>query len=124
VNQRLKSVDVKLLSGQTQFVNTQLAQRAFSWSELLDRLEGVLADDVRLTSIAPTFRPDGTVFLSLALEAKSADGLVDLLKRFNRDPQFANPFPSNESQIPGGGYHITLTVEFKPQLVKTTAVQR
>jgi Tfp pilus assembly protein PilN len=124
VKQQLSRIDVEDLSKQTAFINDQLAQRAFSWSELLDKLEGVLADDVRLTSIAPSFRPGGSVFLSLTLEAKSADGLVNMLKRFNKDPQFANAFPTNESAMPGGGYRITLSVEFKPQTVKTTAVKR
>ena len=124
VKQQISRIDAGALAKQTAFINEQIAQRAFSWSELLDRLEGVLADDVRLTSIAPSFRPDGTVFLNLTLDAKSADGLVDLLKRFNRDPHFANPFPTNETQVPGGGYHITLSVDFKPQLMKTTAVKR
>jgi Tfp pilus assembly protein PilN len=123
VRQQLSRIDVAALSTQTAFINTQLAQRAFSWSELLDKLERVLADDVRLTSIAPSFRPDGSVFLGLSLEAKSADGLVKMLQRFNRDPQFANPFPSNESQI-AGGYRITLSVDFKPQTTKLTAVKR
>ena len=124
VKQQISRIDAGALAKQTAFINQQIAQRAFSWSELLDRLEGVLADDVRLTSIAPSFRPDGTVVLNLTLDAKSADGLVDLLKRFNRDPHFANAFPTNESQVPGSGYHITLSVDFKPQLMKTTAVQR
>jgi len=124
VRQQLSRIDVTALAKQTTFINQQLAQRAFSWSELLDRLENVLADDVRLTSVAPTFRPDGPVHLNLSLEAKSADGLVDMLKRFNRDPHFSNPFPTNESQMPGGGYRITLAVEYKPDNVKMTAVKR
>ena len=35
------------------FINAKLAERAFSWSRLLDELESVLADDVRLLSVAP-----------------------------------------------------------------------
>ena len=38
LTQRLKGVDLKLLASQTEFANAQLAERAFSWSELLDRL--------------------------------------------------------------------------------------
>lgn len=123
VKQQLSRIDVASLSKQTAFINTQLAQRAFSWSELLDRLESVLADDVRVTSIAPGFRPDGSVLLNMTVEAKTADGLVDMLKRFSRDPQFANAFPANETAVPGGGYRITLSVDYKPTTLRTTAVQ-
>ena len=53
--QRTRSFNVKVLSDQAQFVNARLAERAFSWSELLDRLERVLPDDVRIESISPSF---------------------------------------------------------------------
>jgi Tfp pilus assembly protein PilN len=112
----------------TDVVKQQLSRidtSSFSWSELLDKLEGVLADDVRLNSISPTFRPDGSVFLSLSLDAKSADGLVDMLKRFNRDPQFANPFPTSETMDPGNNvYHIVLSVEYKPSTLRSAAVKK
>jgi len=125
VKQQLSRIDVASLSKQTSFINAQLAQRAFSWSELLDHLEAVLADDVRVTSIAPSFIPDGRVMLNMAVEAKTANGLVDMLQRFNRDPHFVNPFPSNETAVPAGGYRITLTVEYKPTTItRTAAVQK
>jgi Tfp pilus assembly protein PilN len=124
LKQQLGHIDVVSLSKQTTFINAQLAQRSFSWSELLDKLEAVLADDVRVTTITPVFEPNGTVLLSLGLDAKSADGLVNMLRRFNQDPQFANPFPTNESAVPTGGYHISLSVEFKPTTMKPAAVQQ
>ena len=125
VKQQLSRIDVASLAKQTSFINAQLAQRAFSWSELLDHLEAVLADDVRVTSIAPSFLPDGRVMLNMAVEAKTANGLVDMLQRFNRDPHFVNPFPSNETAVPAGGYRITLTVEYKPTTItRTAAVQK
>ena len=124
VKQQLSRVDVGSLAKQTSFINAQLAQRAFSWSELLDKLEQVLADNVRLNSVAPAFRPDGTVSLNLSIDAKSADSLVEMLKRFNQDPQFANPFPTNETVDQGGIYHITLSVEYKPASGKAVAVKQ
>ena len=123
LKQQLSRINTASLAKQTAFINAQLAERAFSWSELLDKLENVLADNVRLNSITPTFRADGSVFLSLSLDAKNADGLVDMLKRFNRDPQFANPFPTSETMDPANNiYHIVLSVEYKPGNVKTVAV--
>ncbi|HJT16337.1 MAG TPA: hypothetical protein VJ853_03070, partial [Thermoanaerobaculia bacterium] len=65
VDQRIHSFNVKVLSDQAQFVNARLAERAFSWSELLDRLERVLPDDVRVESVQPSFAKNGLVHLSL-----------------------------------------------------------
>ena len=65
LTQRLRGLDLKLLSTQTEFANAQLAERAFSWSELLDRLERVLPDDVRLQSVNPDFDKNGFVHLGI-----------------------------------------------------------
>jgi hypothetical protein len=111
---RLASIDVKFLDEQTRFINQKLAQRAFSWSALLDKLESVLAQDVRLLSVAPSFADDGTIKLGLAFESKSNDGMITTINRMHRDPQFINPFPSDESVREGGVYSFHLSVGYRP----------
>lgn len=112
---RLESIDVKYLDEQTRFINAKLAERAFSWSALLDELEAVLADDVRLMSVAPAFDKDGTIKLALAFQSKSTDGMITTINRMHRDPQFVNPFPSNETLIEPGLYSFGLSVIYRPE---------
>ena len=112
--QRIKRLDLGRLGAQTKFVNAKLAERAFSWSMLLDELESVLADDVRLVSVTPVFQKDGKIKLDLEFVSKTADGMIRTLNRMNADPQFRNPFPSVQTQIEGGGYSFTLTSEYVP----------
>ena len=121
VTQQLKQIDLVSLSKQTAFINAQLAERSFSWSELLDDVEKVLADDVRVLTIVPTFRPDGIIHLELQLEAKTSEGLVEMINRFNRNPRFSNPFPTVESNQ-SGIYRISLGVDYKPSSIKVTGV--
>ena len=116
-NQRLRGVNIKQLSEQTQFVNSQLAERAFSWSELLDRLERVLPDDVRIESISPTFGKTGIVRLSLQAASKSSDGMTRTIDRLNHDPRFANPFPSAELRA-DTGWNFGLTVDYRPSIAR------
>jgi hypothetical protein len=115
--QRLRGVDLKLLASQTEFANSQLAERAFSWSELLDRLEHVLPADVRLQSVTPTFAKDGLVHLSIICIAKKSEGLTTLLNQFNNDPHFANAFPNSESQTTGE-FHISTGVDYRPSIAR------
>lgn len=117
--QRLRGVDLKLLSTQTEFANTQLAERAFSWSELLDRLERVLPDDVRLQSVTPTFDKDGLVHLAMTCVAKSGTGLSATINHFNGDPHFANAFPASEVVEPTGERRITLSVDYRPTITRS-----
>lgn len=117
INQRLRGVNIKLLSDQAQFVNARLAERAFSWSELLDRLERVLPDDVRIESVAPSFSKDGLVHLTLLAVGKTSDGMVRTLDRLNRDPHFARAFPTTEDHT-DTGYRFGIGVDYKPSIAR------
>ena len=114
---RLRGVNVKLMAAQTAYVNARLAERAFSWSELLDRLERVLPDDVRLLSISPSFNKNGTVHLQLACVGKTGTSMVTAIDRFNRDQHFAGPFPSGEDNT-GNGYAFGLSVDYRPTIAR------
>ena len=119
VQERLRGVDLKRLDAQAKFVNARLQQRAFSWSTLLDELESVLVDDVRLLAVNPVFRDDGGIDLTLRFEAKSGDGMITTMNRMNNDPQFRNPFPSSETVRETGIYAFDLRVEYIPPVLRT-----
>ena len=121
VEQRLKTLDLGRLNAQTKFVNAKLAQRAFSWSTLLDELESVVANDVRLIAVAPQF-DDDEVNLRLTFAAKTAEGMIQTINRMNDDPQFRAPFPSNES-VTNGQYSFALSVRYLPPPVRTPGLQ-
>lgn len=118
LTQRLRSVDLKLLSSQTEFANTQLAERAFSWSELLDRLERILPDDVRIQSVSPSFDKDGVVHLAMTCIGKKNEGLTATINRFNADPHFANAFPTSDS-LQETEYHFVLGVDYRPSIARS-----
>ncbi|MDQ6803048.1 MAG: hypothetical protein M3041_19775 [Acidobacteriota bacterium] len=116
-NQRLQGVNVKQLSEQAQFVNARLAERAFSWSELLDRLERVLPDDVRIESISPAFGKTGIVHLTMQASAKSGDGMTRTIDQLNHDARFGNPFPTSEDRT-DNGYKFGIGVDYRPSIAR------
>jgi type IV pilus assembly protein PilN len=113
--QRLSGLDLVFLDTKTRFVNAKLAERAFSWSALLDELESILADDVRVISVAPSFGKDGTIQLSMMFASKSSDGMITTMNQMNRDPRFAKPFPIVESTEETGGIRFSLKAEYLPE---------
>ena len=121
--QRLATLDLSRLDKQTKFVNARLAERAFSWSTLLDELESILADDVRLQSVSPRFQDDGTIILTMSFRSKSSDGMITTINRMNGDPQFRNPFPSQES-FAEGTYSFDLVVQYIPVTMKKSEIVR
>lgn len=112
---QIKTIDLATLDRQSKFVNAQLAERAFSWSELLERLEGVMPNNVRITSISPTFNDDGTVRLSLRCEAKTTEGMLATIDRFQNSAHFSRPFPSGEENT-GTIFRFGLSVDYKPSI--------
>ena len=114
---RIAAIDLKTLDNQARFVNTQLAQRAFSWSELLDRLEAVLPADVKLTSITPTFLPNGRVNLSMQFAAKESNGMIRTLERLLANSNFHNPFPGTEQAQPDG-FVFSITTDYQPSVAR------
>ncbi len=118
LTQRLRGINVRQLAEQTQFVNAQLAERAFSWSELLDRLEHVLPNDVRIESISPSFDKTGLVRLSLLASAKTGTGMITTLDHLNRESQFAHAFPTSEDKNSDGTYHFGVNVEYRPTFAR------
>ena len=120
---QLKNLDLATLDAQTRFINAKLTERAFSWSTLLDELESVLAQDVRLVSVGPKFNGDGTISLALNFEAKGPNGMIMTINRMNADPQFSNPFPDTEQLNEGGNYTFNLNVQYRPPDVKQSVVR-
>jgi hypothetical protein len=114
-NRQIKTIDLTALGKQSKFVNAQLAERAFSWSELLDRLEATMPNDVRINSVAPSFSDDGQVHLTLSCEAKSTNGMIGTINRFNNSPYFYKPFPTNEDMTESG-FRFGLGVDYRPSI--------
>jgi hypothetical protein len=117
---QIATIDLVSLSKESKFVNTQLAQRAFSWSELLDRLEAVIPINARIISVTPAFAENGLVHLSLECEGKSRDTLLSTIVNFQRDPQFSNPFPIHQDTTPAG-IRFGLSVDYRPTIARVVA---
>lgn len=118
LSQRLRNINVKQLAAQTQFVNAQLAERAFSWSELLDRLEHVLPANVRIESITPSFDKNGMVHLSMDAAAKDGNGMIATLDRLNSDPRFLHAFPTSEQKTAEDAYRFGIGVDYRPSIAR------
>lgn len=122
--QRLEGLDLQQLNAQTTFINAKLAEHAFSWSALLDELESILSDDVRLLSVSPTFTEDGSIQLAMNFEARSSDGMITTINRMNADPQFMDAFPSSETQLANGRVGFVLSARYLPATSRVVRTAR
>lgn len=76
-SQRLRAtVDPRALetaSADARLANELIGRRTFSWTELFNRLETQLPDDVRFTGVRPKLEPKRGIVLTIVLVARSVD---------------------------------------------------
>ncbi|HEY1249692.1 MAG TPA: PilN domain-containing protein [Thermoanaerobaculia bacterium] len=76
------------------------AERKFSWTSLLARLERTLPSDVGLTRLQPMFDLQGGSSLEMQLVARSRDGIVRTVDALSKSPEFG---------------HVDLRMEMQPE---------
>lgn len=110
---RLADTNQRLVDARVEFVNSRIRERAFSWSQLLDHLERVLPDEVKISALQPNVPDEGPVRLQMNLVAKNQQGFVDTVENLFTDSYFDQPVPTSESSRDGLVY-FTLSVEYRP----------
>jgi Tfp pilus assembly protein PilN len=124
---RLAGLELEEQNEQVEFLNRKIAERAFSWSLLFDRLAEVMPDDVRLLQLQPASiggddrrrgsrpsgsattrgrRPEGSsdrVPLSLQVEARNDEALSQLVDSMFAHPAFDDPDFTRETRDEGDG---------------------
>lgn len=110
---RIAATDQGEMISRIEFVNRQITERAFSWSLLLDHLEGVIPDDVRLLNLRPSIEEEGTIHLAMSCVARNQDAFVDTIRQLTADPHFHQPYPISEV-TDDGQIRFVLRVNYRP----------
>jgi hypothetical protein len=83
-------------------VNAIIGQRLFSWTDLLNRLETTLPDDVRITSLRPHIERDGSVTVQMALTARSVEDIDLFMAKLEETAAFSGVFPREDTRSQDG----------------------
>ncbi|MDY7091753.1 MAG: hypothetical protein SX243_02140 [Acidobacteriota bacterium] len=123
----LREYRIASQNAQVTFLNQKIAARTFGWSELFDRLEDVLPNDVRISSLTPR-RPenrrnrrnreqrieDGQVRLALRGVAKTFEAELDLLDRLFQHPSFERPRLARDQRNKENQSEFDIAVFYRP----------
>lgn len=112
--QQASQFDSVELRRRAAFVNDRIAERAFSWNQLLDDLEAVFPNDVRLVRLSPEVRPDGRILLQMSCLSRTEEGMVDLIESMLASPKFVNPFPANQNTAAEGLLQFSISTGYTP----------
>ncbi len=79
------------------FINTLIARKAFSWTEVLMDLERILPSGIQVTAIQPAVNDSGQLEIRLTASGPSRDRAVDLVSRMESSPHFRNAMIRNDT---------------------------
>lgn len=97
----LSSYRLSTLADESRELARIVAERRFSWTGLLARLERTLPSDVGILRLQPSFGKDGEVTLDLLLAGRSREALVPTLAALAKDRDFGSVELRSESQPEG-----------------------
>ena len=93
----LSSYRVSAMAEESRGLARLVAERRFSWTTLLARLERTLPPLVGVAHLQPRFDKDGEVWLDLQLVAKGPEVVVPTIAALSKDPAFAHVELRNET---------------------------
>jgi hypothetical protein len=132
LQRQLDSFDLAAQNQRIEFLNKQIQERTFSWSQLLDRIAERLPNDVRLNRLTPltgkkaeqqfqrssasrrAARASDRVTLSITGESRNDDALSSFVERLFQPP-FADPnLIHEEREEDGKTLKFEISVQYRP----------
>jgi hypothetical protein len=98
----LSSYQVSAMAEESRGLARIVAERRFSWTTLLTRLERTLPPLVGITQLTPRFGRDGDVSLDMQLVAKGPELVVPTITALSKDPAFAHVELRSENSAEAG----------------------
>jgi Tfp pilus assembly protein PilN len=107
-----KQVDVA--SAEARQANTLIDRRTFSWTELFNRFERTLPENVRITAVRPKVDPKLGIVLTMAIVAKSVDDVSLFMENLERTGAFEDLLSTEEHFNDNGLLEASLTSVYVP----------
>lgn len=121
--QRLRaSIDaaqVEAVSLDAKQANELIDRRTFSWTELFNRFERTLPDDVRITAVRPTVDRDRRIVLTVTVLARSVDDVNEFMENLDQTGAFHELRSGQEQTTDDGQIESVLETVYQPPAAST-----
>jgi hypothetical protein len=83
--------------------NDLIDRRTFSWTDLFNRFEMTLPDEVRIASVRPRVDPDVGIVLAINVMARNVDDVGEFIANLEATGAFTNIRPAGSTPMPRPG---------------------
>ncbi len=103
---------------QSQFLNTLIQRKSFSWTQVFEDLEQVMPQDLHVVSLRPEFNEQNEMQLDMKVVGNTRSAVVDLVHRMEGSKHFQNAQLVQEQGDPSGGVIATVASTYIPDQSK------
>ena len=114
---------VELASAGARQANDLIDRRTFSWTELLNRFEKTLPDEVRISSVSPRLDRDKGIMLLVHVKARGVDDVQEFMENLEATGAFKDAEPVQDRLDDEGQWETTLDMGYIPEAAKPAAAQ-
>ena len=100
--QAINKDQLDAISGAAREVNGIIGQRLFSWTDLLNRLESTLPDEVRITALRPRVERDESVTVQITIAGRSVEDIALFMTNLEETGVFSGVFPREDATTEDG----------------------
>jgi Tfp pilus assembly protein PilN len=99
--------------------NNLIDRRIFSWTDLLNRFEATLPDDVRITTIRPKVEPRRGIVLTVVVSARGREDVNQFIENLEATGAFRELLAHQDYLDERGQLEATLETVYLPSAVPT-----
>jgi hypothetical protein len=117
------AVDPKQLeyrAGEARLANELIDRRTFSWTELFNRFETTLPDDVRIAAVRPHIDRDRRIILRVHVIARGVDDVNQFIENLEQTGAFARLLSHEEHPTDKGEFEADLEALYQPSHAAAT----
>jgi hypothetical protein len=115
VRQTLDTKKLDAISGEAREANAIIGQRLFSWTELLNRLETTLPEDVRIVSMRPSVDSEGNITVQMIVTSRRFVDIDTFFKNLEGTGAFANMLSRDQITNEDGLLQATIDGRYLPE---------
>src|SRR4051812_2480496 len=115
VRRGLNPKELDDVSSAAREANALIGRRLFSWTDLLNRLETTLPDEVRITSMRPVIDKDGNITIQLNVVGRRVEDIDQFMERLEATGDFADAFSRDESATEEGLRQASIEARYLPK---------
>ena len=105
---------IERVSIEARRANDLIDRRTFSWTELFNRFERTLPNEVHITSVRPKVDISQGTLLTITVVAKSAEDVYRFMENLDKSGAFANLQPRDDQMNDQGLWEAIIEAKYTP----------